>query len=132
MEKQIPDSCHVPWCSIIAMERQGMLIITHECVDSCVSKDLHKLWEAGIETVCSCCRHGNDERAFIRVKREYADQMLAMGYEPFEPHECLYHPGDPAFRAREVASERAKGSPHDDRTVEEIREMWKRGVNGHV
>ena len=124
----IPDSCHVPWCSTIAMEVRGDRIIAHEGIDHCISDELHKLWEAGIETVCSCCGHGDDSRAFIRVKREYADRMLAMGYEPYEPHECLYHPGDPAYHAKDVTREREKGSPHDDRTVEEIREMWKRGV----
>lgn len=126
----IPDSCHVPWCSVIAMEKRmsDRLIIAHECIDHCVSEELHHLWEAGIETVCSCCGHGDDSRAFIRVKKEYAGKMLEMGYEPYEPHECLYHPGDPAYHAKGVTSEREKGSPHDDRTVEEIREMWKRGI----
>ena len=40
------------------------------CVEWCMSSELLELWQRGIQIVCSCCGHGNDERAYIRVKDE--------------------------------------------------------------
>lgn len=134
MIMEIPDSCHVPWCSVSAfcMGKDHERLYHIHNLDNCVVKELYQLWGQGIETVCSCCGHGLDEKAFIRVKKASERQMLSLGYEPYEPHECPFHPGDPAFRAKGVADERAKGSPHDDRTIEEIRELWKKGVEHSV
>lgn len=130
MDNQIPDSCHVPWCSdsALRLDARNNELVEIVNLDHCVIPELRNLWAHGIMTLCCCCGHGIDEHAFIRVCAEDADRMIELGYEPYEPHECPFFQKDPAFRAKGVAAERAKGIPHDERSIDEIREMWRKGV----
>lgn len=126
----IPEYCEVPSCSVSAWkvsEKDKLLFHLHG-IDRCILPELQKLWDEGISTFCSCCGHGNDEKAFIRVGAEYADKMAELGYEPYEPHACLIHSNTLAYRAKSVKREREKGKPDDPRDLETIREMWKRNA----
>jgi len=49
-------------------------------IDPCVRPELEALWAQGIETVCSCCGHGNQDAAFIVVDEAYRADMESQGY----------------------------------------------------
>ena len=49
-------------------------------IDRCVLPDVEYLWSQGIETIESCCGHGQ-VAGYILVKSEAAGRMLAIGYE---------------------------------------------------
>jgi len=105
------------------------------CIEWCVSSELLELWQRGIQTVCSCCGHGNDERAYIRVKAEYAGAMRELGYEPWEPHRCVIHTDTVAFRAkyvRSVRQERKKHRPEKPVDIEMIRRAWRISAGVHT
>lgn len=115
--------CEVAACTELGVEQrltEGVLI-AHDCLDHCIVPELRALWDKGVETLCSCCGHGQDEKAFIRVRAESAPIMDALGYERYEPHECDFYPGAPAYRAKGVEKERSKGQPTATRSVREIR-----------
>ena len=113
--------CEVPACTTPVLDPDGELIRN---ADWCVVPELMALWAKGIRTVCSCCGHGEDENAYIRVRAEDADSMLAMGYEPFQTHECFIHENTASFRARHVREIREKGEPKSYLTDEQIRRLW--------
>ena len=72
-------------------------------VDACVVPEIQSLTEQGITTVCSCCGHGSDGDAYIRVTADSIEKMEALGYEPYEMHDCMIFPDDSkAFRAKTV------------------------------
>lgn len=120
----IPDACEDLSCTVSAMAIFGGTLNRITCLDRCVVPELLALWEKGIETVCSCCGHGDDSEAYIRVKGEYAPLMLEMGYEPYEQHTCYFHKNSVSFRAKTVAQERAKPRP-EVKDPEAVQEMWR-------
>ena len=106
------ECCETPWCELPLLG-----------IERCVAQELSDLWKEGIETVCSCCGHGRDEKAYIRVKAECAEKMEALGYQKFSMHKCLFHENTVAFRAKHVHEERQK--PYkDDRSIDDIRHTW--------
>lgn len=50
-------------------------------IEGCLLPELTALWNAGIETRCSCCGHGIPEHAHIVVRPEYRQAMIEQGYE---------------------------------------------------
>ena len=101
--------CETPWCELPVMH-----------IERCIAPELQALWDRGIETVCSCCGHGADEKAYIRVPDRFAETMEALGYQRLEMHKCLFHEGTTAFQAQHVHEERQK--PYKDgRSIEDIR-----------
>ena len=52
-----------------------------ENIEPCVLSEIKNLWALGIETVCSCCGHGDKDAAFIVVDAGSADRMAEIGYE---------------------------------------------------
>ena len=126
----IPEYCEIPSCSVSAwkISEEDKLLSQIHGIDRCVLPELQKLWSEGISTYCSCCGHGNDDKAFIRVGAEYAERMAELGYERYEPHDCLVHKNTVAYRAKFVKQEREKGRPDDSRDINEIREMWKQNA----
>lgn len=105
------------------------------CIEWCVSPELLELWQQGIQTVCSCCGHGKDEESYIRVRDEYADAMRALGYERYEPHECVIYRNSAAFRAknvRAVREERKKDKPEEPVNIELIRLAWAKSAGVHT
>ena len=119
----IPDTCEDISChtSAIIISENQLVRITN--IDRCVLPELKELWALGIETTCSCCGHGDNEKAYIRVKNEYMTKMLDLGYEPYEMHACEFHKNTTAFRAKHIDEERQKPSPPCD--PEAVREMWR-------
>lgn len=125
MGVRIPDTCEVLECSAEALcktEQGGVALVMG--IDRCVLPELQRLWAQGIRTVCSCCGHGDASRAYIRVDGRDAEKMLALGYEPFEPHECVMHENTASFRAKYAAEERER--PVLPADVETVRAMWRR------
>lgn len=120
----IPDTCENLSCTASAIALLGDTISRITCLDRCIVPELQMLWAKGIETVCSCCGHGDDNEAYIRVKSEYVPLMLKMGYEPYERHTCYFYKNTVSFRAKTVAQERAKPAPEVE-DPEMIREMWR-------
>lgn len=113
----IEEYCEVPECTISF----GNML----CLDRCVLPELKTLWELGVKTVCSCCGHGKDHEAYIRVDKNSAQTMLDLGYEFYEPHECSFYTDSVSFRAKHVKSEREKGKPTEPRNIKDIRKLWK-------
>ena len=118
-------SCEIPECSAKAEAPGGEVL---ETCDYCIVPELKKLWEHGIRTLCSCCGHGNETRASIRVDAASAKKMDALGYERYEPHKCIFHPGSVSFRSMDIGEEMAKGGPEANGDINEIRERWKRAA----
>lgn len=122
---EIRETCEDLTCTQEVQAPSGAWL---HCTDRCIVPELRALWTLGVETLCSCYGHGMDEKAYIRVKPEWAPLMLKMGYEPYEPHRCLFHPDAPAFRARTVRHWREQGKPELTMTAEEIRRLWRIGA----
>lgn len=125
---EIPDYCERPACTTPVIDPEGRLI---ECADWCILPELARAWGRGVHTVCSCCGHGQDDRAYIRVRAEDAQTMRDMGYEEFEPHPCPIHPGTMAFRAKLVARVREikppeTKPPETQLDTDLIRRLWQR------
>lgn len=121
---EIPDSCEDLSCQASAIYISRDKVKEIPLLDRCIVPELKALWAQGIETICSCCGHGNDERSYIRVPAEEAGKMLALGYEPYEMHACEIWPGAVAFRAKHTAEERAKPKP-PEKDPEVVRAMWR-------
>ena len=69
--------------------------------DRCVVPELKALWAQGIKTECSCCGHGDPEKAFIVADEADADKMAALGYERIpEPYPMCVGCGGAFFRAK--------------------------------
>lgn len=124
---EIPETCEVMACteSALYVDIEGRTLRQITCLEHCIIPELKMLWDAGIKTFCSCCGHGNDDVAYIRVDAGSAGKMLAMGYEPFERHACPLYTDTVSFRAKGIKQARDAWTKQDSRSVEEIRKMWR-------
>lgn len=113
-----------PWCYVSAVMIEDGRLVKVNNVERCLVPELMFLWGEGVETLCSCCGHGDDAKAYITVKPESAALMEKLGYERCVMHRCLYHPDSVGFRARRVSEGRARPAPEDKRTIQEIRRGW--------
>lgn len=52
------------------------------CLDWCVAAEVRWLWSLGIVTLGCCCGHGGSVPAYIQVRPDFSEAMLAMGYRP--------------------------------------------------
>lgn len=120
----IKDYCEIPECTVSLTVPGGEQAY---CIDSCIVQDLKYLWEHGIKTVCSCCGHGDDNRAYVRVASYDSDKMEQLGYEPYEPHECVMWNNSKSYRAKYVKRNRIHNKPIEgSRDLSEIRELWRK------
>jgi hypothetical protein len=53
-------------------------------IDNCILEEIKSLWEAGIQTLESCCGH-NQADGYICVVEEHIEKMEALGYKR-RPH----------------------------------------------
>ena len=126
---KIPDYCETPDCTTPIEFPDGSQSL---CADYCISPELKQLWQHGIRTYCSCCGHGNDEKAYVLVDAADEAAMTALGYERGGTHECLCHENVIAFKAMSVRSTRDAGKPCSGRTAEATRLLWKMRSGLHV
>jgi hypothetical protein len=54
-------------------------------LDACIAAEIQELWERGVQTVGSCCGHGDPTLAIIMVEEGSVRLMQALGYTP-HPH----------------------------------------------
>lgn len=57
------------------------LNVDKDTIDRCILPELEELWDNGIETMCSCCGHGEPEMAWIVVGDKYYQHMIDLGYQ---------------------------------------------------
>lgn len=121
---EMVECCEVPECTTPVIVPGGE---EASCVDWCIVPELKMLWGLGIRTFCSCCGHGNYEEAYIRVDNQAYEIMEALGYEPYEPHKCIFHGRNTkSYRAKLVRLVHEKGMAPEKRGIDEIRCLWKK------
>jgi len=48
-------------------------------IDRCIAPEVIELWNVGIETIESCCGHG--QGGYIAVDNKHVPKMITIGYE---------------------------------------------------
>lgn len=51
------------------------------CIDSCIASIITYLWYNGIETISSCCGHGNDNLAHVIVADSSVEKIKKLGFK---------------------------------------------------
>lgn len=77
-------------CNHTKMGKMNCCIsITKEiCCDKCVADEIKYLRSNGINTIASCCGHGNKELAILIVRGTNSrEKMLQLGYKEFKEWE---------------------------------------------
>lgn len=103
MNRYDVDCCELPECATRVVVPGGE--VAHE-MEACIVDELKDLWKQGVRTVCSCCGHGDDRMAYIRVDAPSAPKMEALGYVQTELHKCLFHAGSVAFHPKYITARR--------------------------
>ena len=67
-------------CECTTRRKKVQLMKLKDAIDHCLLQEIRDLWAKDIETVCSCCGHGDPDAGFIVVDPKAKDQMVALGY----------------------------------------------------
>ena len=72
-------------------------------LDECLLPELEALRDWGVRTTCSCCGHGDRDKAFVVVQAEDREKMIALGYEERPPKWDHCKACGVFFRARTIS-----------------------------